>query len=157
MKTEKLVQWAEIISSLVVVLTLIFLIHEVRENTKAVGRQFDLDRAQALNAPFFEAPELASVLAKIKEVDGPDPLPAIFMERYGLSHQEAILWERHLWLTWIGIEADYYRSGGSEDVAKWVRNLIQFQDQRLFWEDMAPSVGPEFRAFVESMAMESGT
>ena len=65
MKTERSAHWAEIISSLVVVVTLIFLIHEVQGNTRALERQSELDQATALSDPFFEAPELASVLLQV--------------------------------------------------------------------------------------------
>ena len=104
MNTEKLAHWAETISSLAVVVTLIFLVHEVQRNTGALERQAPVDRAAAFNAPFFEATELASVLAKIKEVDGTEMVPSATSERHGLEMNEAILWDRHLWQVWTGLE-----------------------------------------------------
>jgi len=157
MKTEKLAQWAEIISSLVVVITLIFLINEVQRNTNALERQADMDRAAIFNGPFFEAPELAVVLAKIKEVDGRDGYPLALSERYGLTSAEAILWDRHIWQVWSGLEADFYRIGASSEVGRTIQLLLRFPDHQLYWLEAGQSHKPEFVAFVNSLAVEVET
>ena len=157
MKTEKLAHWAEIISGLVVIVTLIFLIQEIKDNTRAVQRQTDLDRAAAFTTPFFVAPELASVIAKIKEVDGADPLPEVYMEEYGLTHAEATLWERHLWFVWLGLEAEFEQNGESEEVASSVSALLSTHDNELYWEVLGSSHDTEFRTFVDALAAELET
>ena len=154
MKTEKLAHWAEIISSLVVVVTLVFLIHEVQRNTNALERQAEIERSAILNDPFFEAPELASVLAKIKEVDGQEGYPLALSERYGLTKAEAILWDRHVWQTWSGLEADFYQLGSSIEVGRYAQLLLQFPDQQLHWMKTSEVYKPEFVAFVDSIAAE---
>jgi len=154
MKTEKLAHWAESISCCVVVVTLIFLIIEVQRNTNALERQADMERSAVFNDPFFEAPELASVLAKIKVVDGPEGVPLALSERYGLTMDEAILWDRHLWQVWSGLEADFYRIGASSEVGGTIQILLQFPDQQLYWSEAGQYHKPEFKSFVDSIAGE---
>jgi len=138
------------------VVTLVVLIQEVRYNTLALERQADLDRASALAEPFFEAPELASVLAKIKAVDGEDPVPDALIERYGLTSAEAILWERHLRRVWLEHEADFDRSGPTAELVAWIAGTLATHDNRLYWENMRAQTGPAFRAFVEGVAAAGG-
>lgn len=157
MKTEKLAHWAEIISSLVVVLTLVFLIHEVRENTKALDRQSDLDRSASLTAPFFEAPELASISAKIKAVDGPDPFPQALVDRYDLPYNEAVLWERHLWEVWSVLEAQFEFSGATQEAIDLASILLTTADNVLYIESWGSEFfETEFGAFVGSLADDLG-
>ena len=156
MKLERWAHWAEIVSSFAMVATLIFLIQEVRGNTQALDRQITLDRVSAVNAPFFSAPELASVLARIKAVDGALPGPQAYAERYGLTSEEAILWDRHLTLLWMGLEADFRYRGSSATVEAWVRDLLSSGDNRLYWQANRSWHGPDFRALVDRIA-EEGT
>jgi hypothetical protein len=156
MKTEKLAHWAEIISSLVVVITLIFLINEVQRNTMALERQAAMDRNASITAPFFEAPELASIIAKIKTVDGPDPFPEALMARYGLTYEEADLWGRMMYGMWLGMEADYHALG-PEEVEPRLRSLLSTGDNQLYWETMRTRyVNSHFVSFVDSLAAEIG-
>jgi hypothetical protein len=157
MKTEKLAHWAEIISSLVVVITLVFLIGEVQRNTTALERQAEMDRNSSLTLPFFEAPELASIIAKIKEVDGPDPLPEALVERYGLTYEEADLWSRMMYGMWFGLETDF-NALGPEEAEMLLRTLLSTPDNQLYWETLGPVYSnAEFRAFVDSLAAEVQT
>jgi hypothetical protein len=154
MKLQQWAHWAEIVSSVAVVVTLVFLIQQVRGNTQALERRATLDRVSAVNAPFFSAPELASVLARIKSVDGALPGPRSYAERYGLTDEEAILWDRHLTLLWMGLEADFRHSGGTGEIAAWVRDLLASGDNRLYWEANSSWHGAGFRAFVDAVAAE---
>ncbi|MCG6955988.1 MAG: hypothetical protein LJF04_08350 [Gemmatimonadetes bacterium] len=156
MKLQQWAQGAEIVASIGVVVTLVILVQEVRWNTRALERQSDLDRAQALTTPFFEAPELASVLAKIKSVDGNDPIPQAFIDRYELTPEEAILWERHLWLVWLDHEAEFERSGPSPKLEAWIRGALASPDNRTYWGVARQDAGPGFRAFVDALAADSG-
>ena len=156
MKLEQWAHWAEIIASIGVVVTLVVLVQEVRYNTLALERQADLDRAAALAEPFFEAPELASVLAKIKAVDGEDAFPDALIERYGLTPAEAILWDRHLRRVWLEHEADFDRSGPTPELAAWIRGTLSSPDNQLYWEIRGPSSGAGFRAFVAEVTAAGG-
>lgn len=156
MRLQEWAQGAEIVASIGVVVTLVILVQEIQWNTRALERQSDLDRAEALTTPYFEAPELAAVLAKIKTVDGHDPVPQAFMDRYGLTPEEAILWERHLWLVWLDHEAEFERSGPSPKLEAWIRGALASPDNRTYWDVARLSSGPEFRAFVDRLATEVG-
>ena len=154
MKTEKLAHWAEIVSSFVVVITLIFLIHEVQRNTTALDRQAEMDRLAATTTPFFEAPELASIIVKIKAVDGLDEIPEALMDRYDLSHEEAELWSRVLYRTWFGLEADF-EALGPEEVEGSMRIALHSKDHQLYWETLGHYwEGTDFGAFVSSIEAE---
>jgi len=156
MKTEKLAHWAEIISSFVVVVTLIFLIHEVQRNTTALERQAEMDRNASFTSPFFEAPELSSIMAQIKAVDGPDPLPQALVARYGLTYEEADLWGRMMFGMWFGMETDF-DALGREEVERLLRSLLSTADNQLYWETLGQGYSnPEFRTFVDSIAAEVG-
>lgn len=152
MTLERWAHWAEIIASFAVILTLIVVGGEVRDNTRALERQADLDRASALTTPFFEAPQLASILARIKDVDGSDPMAQALVDRYALSMEDAILWERHLWRVWLEHEADFNRTGATAELQAWVRGALESPDNRLYWEIKGPVSGPGFRALVDQLA-----
>jgi hypothetical protein len=153
MRLEMVSRWAEIAANVGVILTLIFLASEVRANTLLMERQTIMDRAEVLNTPFFDNPELSRILAQIKSVDGPDLIEAAFVERYGLTYEDAVTWGRHLGLIWAGLEADFALEGRSEALTRRIELLIQAPDQRLIWETEfdRPFSDPEFLAYVEEL------
>jgi hypothetical protein len=108
MNTQAWAQRAEIVASCAVVVTLVFVILEIRSNTAAIERRATLDRATSLSAPFFMSPDMPAILAKVKAVDGLDPELQAFADRYNLSAEESILWTRHLGEIWEGLQADYH-------------------------------------------------
>lgn len=151
MKVERWTQWAEIVASVAVVVSLVFLIQEVRYNTAVMERQAVMDRAAVVNAPFLGESQLPSIIAKIKAVDGPDPAVSAFVEQYDLSYEEAVRWTRHLSLIWIGLEADFIASGLSPRLERTTRGLLQSEDHQLFWEMGAPQVADQkFREYARS-------
>jgi len=117
-----------------IVVTLIVLIIEVRENTASIDRQASVDRISAATEPFFDA-ELASILVKIKSIDGEDTSAVnAYVENYGLSHEEAVLWTRHLWYLWKTLEAEYVSSGESEALDDQISLLLLSRDNQIFLE-----------------------
>lgn len=149
MKLERWAHWAEIGASLAVVVSLVFLIQEVRYNTKILERQAVLDRTEAFNTPFFGNSDLPSILVRIKAVDGGDPVEQAFIDRYALTPEEAAQWVRHLALLWTVLEADYRVNGESGSLAAIARGLLESPDNQLFWELGAPQVSSiEFRDWV---------
>jgi hypothetical protein len=148
MKMERWTQWAEIAASLAVVVSLVFLIQQVRYNTAVLERQAVMDNAAAVNAPFVDESPLASIMAKIKAVDGPDEGVSALVDRYDLSYEEAVRWSRHLSLIWIGLEADFMASGPTPRLERGTRGLLQSKDHQVFWEFGAPQVADEeFREY----------
>ena len=82
-----------------VIASLVFVGMEIRQTTLASEREAVLDRSAALTAPFLSGDSpLPSILARIKAVDGLDPLQEAFMDRYSLR-RAGFLWGvgPHLW------------------------------------------------------------
>ncbi len=142
---------AEITASFAVIVTLVFLLLEVRNNTMAIERQANLDRAANLSAPFLATPDLSRVLAKVKAVDGVEPLTQAFSERYDLSVEESVLWSRHLFVIWGGLEADYLYSGSSEKLDRHIEDLLSYPDVQIYWEHNYVWHTEDFRLYVESI------
>ena len=115
--------FAELIGVSSIIVSLGFLIFVIRENSLAIEQQAALERANTIAAPYFES-ELASILVKVSKVDGDFGLPARFVDRYDLTIEEAILWERHLWHVWEAIEASYITEGASEKLERQIRLLL---------------------------------
>ena len=123
---------AEAAGIIAIIISLVVLIVEVRENTLATERQTAVDRAAAATAPFFES-DLASILAKIKAVDGEGaPHISAYMELYDLSHEEATLWDRHLWYLWEVLEAEYVAEGSSEKLDNQIMLLLINRDNQVY-------------------------
>jgi hypothetical protein len=150
-KTETWAHWAEIIASFAVVVTLVFLVAELRTTSKALERQAAVDRAEVLARVFVENPPLAATLAKIKAVDGMNPFPEALVQRYGLEPAEAISFARHVWEVWIGMAADYRLDGGTEELRGQILDLLSAPDQQLFWPIARESgyFGVEFVRYVD--------
>jgi hypothetical protein len=89
MKLQDVAHWAEILASLAVVVSLVFLTLEIRENTISLESQAIRHRSIALNSTFARNPKIPEILAKTKAVDGPEPLEHAYVERYGLIYEEA--------------------------------------------------------------------
>ena len=157
MKLEKLSRWAEVVANLGVLVSVLFLVGEVRDNTRTVKRQIVLQRAEAMNAPFLESPSLARILAKIKSVDGWEgsPFEEAFVGRYGDPIEDGIIWARHLAMVWAVLEADYELEGGSPSLESRVRLLLSFPDNQIVWESGAPQISnPRFKAYVDLIRAE---
>lgn len=153
MKLERWAHWAEIGASVAVVASLLFLVQQVRQNTRMLERQFALDRATAFNAPYLEDPTFPAILARIKTVDGVEAVEQAFVDRYGLEYGEAVRWVRHLALVWTVLESDYGANGRSDALEAVAASLLGSPDNRLYWEHGAPQVtSGDFRGWVASLA-----
>ena len=142
---------AEAAGLVAIIVSLVFLIVEVRENSLEMERQTAVDRAAAATAPFFES-DLASILVKIKTVDAPPPYLATYMEVYDLSFKEAILWERHLWYVWEVIEAEYRADGASETLNNQISILLINRDNQIYVEGVINfRFSSEFREYVAEL------
>jgi hypothetical protein len=151
-KLEQWAQWAEIVASVAIVVSLVFLVQEVRYNTSILERQAVLDRTAAFNDQFFEDSPLPEILSKVKAVDGPEPLEQAFVERYGLSYEEAVRWVRHLSFVWSALEADYQMNGRSQALEAVASGLLDYPDNQLFWDRGAPQIATgEFRQYVAAL------
>ena len=153
MNNEKLAVWAEVVASIAVVVTLAFLIYEVRQNTVAVERQTYLDRQARLLEPYLESQDFREIYVKIKNRDGLEPRVQHFVDTYALSVEEALYWVRHLDQNWRGFENDFYRYGPNAGLNGMITGFLSFPDGRLYWDSAAQTAGfsDEFVNHVESL------
>ena len=116
-------QIAELVGLAAVIVSMLLLIVEVRENSLAIQQQSTLARAEAIATPFYET-DLSEILVKVAAVDGDFGMPRQFAKRYDLDDRQAILWERHLWHVWEAMQASFETQGGSEYLDKQIRLLM---------------------------------
>ena len=74
--------------------SLVFLVFEIRQNTLTQEREMQLDRYLGLTDPYLNAPEIGAIYAKVKAVDGMEPLAGAYVDRYKLTPAEAVVWSR---------------------------------------------------------------
>ncbi len=153
MKLQQWANWAEIAASVGVVVTLVFLLQEVRGNTLAIERQASLDRAASWTAPFFPSEDLPDILAKVKAVDGLNPGYQALVDRYDLTVEESILWDRHLASIWVRLETEYLYDGPSEGLERTVKGLLSNLDNQVYWEHQTLA-RDEFVEFVEDVTRD---
>lgn len=142
----------ETVGLLAVVASMVFVGVEIRQNTAADQREAARQRSEVINAPFLSGTELPEILALIKSVDGPDAPPQRFIDRYGLTYAQAVMWNRHLSLVWRNMEADFLVSGKSSELEARVKSLLTTPDNQLFLEDnRLGGYDVQFVAFVERL------
>jgi len=158
MKLDQVARWTEIVASLGVIVTLVLLVREVRDNTRAMERDALAARANTIFAPFLEESPIPAILTKVKTVDGGEALEQAYIERYGMTYEEAGIWSRYQGLQWSGLEADYTLLGDSPLMAQRIRLLLErFPDVQLWWELASPDLaGAEFREYVQGVLQGAG-
>ena len=127
-------------------MTLIILVIEVQTNTAAIERQAAYERALTVSNPFVEDPDLAESFAKILAIDGPAQMHETFVDRYQLTLEQAIKWERHLLQFWNGLEAD---------LEALVREFLCLPDHATFWDQGYTYFSADFRDFIEEVRREN--
>lgn len=133
MSEKRRTDWAQIIGTIAVVIGLVLVWEELRLNRQAIERQATMERYTALSAPFFESADLLSASEKIRQVDGRSQSEAIYIETYGHTPAEALVWTRHMLLYWGMVRADW-EYGDREGAERTVENLLSYPDARLFAE-----------------------
>jgi hypothetical protein len=143
--------WAEIIASVAVIASLVFLIFEVRGNTRALDRQAIRDQSTILNAPFVSDPKIPAILAKIKEIDGPEPGEQALIDRYGMSYEEAAIYGRYVSANFNGLEAEFALNGASPRLQERIQLLLSFPDVQIALK-WAPQLSSEdFIEYVDEL------
>ena len=153
MRLERAVHWAEILGQVGVIVTLVILILQIRDNTRVLKSQAIMQREAPLTEHFLGESPLPSILAKIKAVDGPEPTVQPFIERYGLSLEESVAWTRHVQSVWNAMAAEYAILGESEMLAQRINGLLGAADHLLWLETGgARRLGdPDFAAYVNEV------
>ena len=158
MKLEKWALIAEVVSGLAVVLTLVFVLFEIRTNNDFLERQLNLDRIDRTSRTVMESEYLPGIIEKIKKVDVDEigDVTQAFMDRYGLSFVEADRFGRYQRQQWQGFEADYLAGARYPRMEQTIALLLSFSDQRLFWDNSEVTFDPRFVEFVEESVAASG-
>ena len=151
MNMKQAANWAEIIASGAVVASLVFLIFEVRDNTRVVEQQSIRDRSAALNDAFVRDPRIPAILAKIKKVDGPEPGEQAFMDRYDLSYEEAAIFVRMVAAMWNGLEAEFTLNGASPTLEENIQLLMLYPDEQLFLKWTPQLSSQSFMNYIEKV------
>ncbi len=155
MKLKRLAHAAEIFASFAIAVSLVFLILELRNNTLIQERQMQMDRNASLTDPYLSSPDVLKVYAKVKAVDGAEPLVEAFMDRYNLTPEEAVLWSRQVQSNWFVWQTNYLFGGPSKDLESTIRGIFKYPDVRIAYEINEDSLlSPEFIAYVESIIGE---
>ncbi len=153
MRLERVAHWAEILANLGVIVTLVVLILQVADNTRALRGQAITERGSAFTDPFLSESQAPAVLAKIKAVDGPEPLVRAYMDRYDLTYEEGAVWSRHVLSLWTSLEAEFAVLGASDELGGRIQILLPFPDIELWFEHGGPEwlSTPGFRSYIESL------
>ena len=151
MNLKQTANWAEIIASAAVIASLVFLIFEVRENTRALDRQAIRDQSTILNAPFVGDPKIPAILAKVKEIDGPEPGEQALIDRYGMSYEEAAIYGRYVSANFNGLEAEFALSGASPRLQERIQLLLSFPDVQLALKWAPQLSSEEFIEYVDEL------
>ena len=156
MRLERTAHWAEILANFGVIVTLVLLMLQVRDNTRALEGQAILQRGAAFTDPFLSESQLPSVLATVKTVDGIEPIVDAYMDRYDLTYEEGAVMARHVWSLWTSLEAAYAVLGETEELGQQIRILLPFPDQEIWLEHGGPDwIGtPGFRDYVQRLRAE---
>jgi hypothetical protein len=155
-KLDRLAHWAEILANFGVIVTLVLLTLQVRDNTNALQGQAVFQRGAAFTAPYLSESRAPAILAKIKAVDGVEPVVAAYMERYDLTYEEGAVWLRHVFSIWTSLEAEYAVLGESPDLAHRIQLLFPYPDQEIWLDNEGTSFlsTPRFRDYVERLRAE---
>ena len=101
----------------------------------------------------LNSPHLPRIYAKVKAVDGSEPLTQALMEAYNLDVEESVTWARYQHQVWFGLEADYLFRGPTQHLATLIKALISVPDSKLFWQHEKDRLfAAEFAAYVGSLA-----
>ena len=155
MKLKRLAHATEIFASFAIAVSLVFLILEIRNNTLIQERQMQMERYASLTDPFLSSLDVSKVYAKVKAVDGAEPVVEAFMDRYNLTPEEAVLWSRLVQNNWFVWQSHYLFGGPSNDLESTIRGVFKYPDIKIVYEINEDSLlSPEFISYVESIIGE---
>jgi hypothetical protein len=134
MKLEKWALIAEIVGGAAVLLTVIFVLIELRANSALLERQIALERDNRDMQTVLESETLLRLISRIDEVDGTvSPAKTAIMERYDFDPVDAEHVLRYYRRQWAGYEVDF-EAGATDELRRRLSLMLRFPDQRLYWE-----------------------
>jgi len=135
--------------------SLVFLVFEIRQNTLTQEREMQLDRYLGLTDPYLNAPEIGAIYAKVKAVDGMEPLAGAYVDRYKLTPAEAVVWSRLVSRSLLTLHAQFQFGGPSEEFDTILRGLFVYPDFRMAFEINEDSLlSSEFVQYADSIIDE---
>jgi len=151
--TRNWVELSELVASIAVVISLVFLIYEIRQNTVTLEKQIWMDRQSRMVDPYLSSDEIRSAYAKIKSKDGLEHRVDVFVEKYDLDTEEAVAWVRMLDAMWYGYEIDFWTFGKNDALDSVILGMLQNPDQMLYWDAVVRenSLTSEFIEHVEKL------
>ena len=156
MKLEKWAHIAEIIGGAAIVVPLVVLILEVRQSRFVQEHQNQITRYLNTTDHYLDPAATLEVYAKVKAVDGLEPLAEAYVERYSLTPSEAVLWSRLVQRTLFLWQSDYALAGATDGLETALRIIPIYPDLLLAYEINEDDIlTPEFRAYVDSV-LEGG-
>ena len=154
-KLQKITLLTEMIGGVAVLLTLIILIVEVRENTEASRRANLIQLTTAPLNAYLDNPDVQAISSKIADGAEGSRLPTELQDEFGLTHEEAHLYARYLGYTWRIRESEYLF--GNSEPAVFRQNMIFYlnnPEDKVYWEYGQAPYHPEFRAYIDGILQE---
>lgn len=158
MTSEKLQKYAlftEIVGGLAVLLTLIILIIEVRENTEASRRTNLIQLTTAPLNVYLDNPDIQAIASKISQTTQVSVLPNLLKDEFDLSFDEAQLYARYLGYTWRIRESEFlYGNSDPEVFEANMRFYLGNAEDQFYWQRTRAPYHPEFRAYIEGLLQD---
>ena len=149
MKLKDIALLTEIVGGVGILISLVVLVLEVRQNTALVERQILLDRSNWATQ-IIDSPYIAPIFAKIKAIDDDIvPTERAFMDQYDLTFEEATRFTTWLRREWSGYEAEFEL--GTPGLDSVIKDMLQHKDQNLFWMTTRSTFTADFVNFVDDL------
>ena len=159
MTTNKLQKWtvsAEILGGIAILVTLIVLILEVRENTETNRRTNMIQLTTAPVNAYLSNPNIQSVSNKVSEAGRASPVIDIFQTEFNLTYEEARLYSSYMGYSWRIRESEYlYGTTEPELFRENIKLYLRAIGDRVYWENNGHVFyHPGFRSYVENLLLE---
>ena len=141
----------EVLGSIAVLASLIYIAVQVRETKITANRASRIERNNAFSKTMLETPELSEIVAKINEVDGSDPFVSEMQETYGLTAAQAELYSRYLGTAWKMTETDFLTSIPVEAVEGAIIWLLRTPSAKRFIEIRGNLFSTSFMRLVDDL------
>ena len=136
MKLSEINEWLVLIANIGVLLGIVFLSLEIRQNTKVIEREMMISSADAMHGQFIDSEYLPGMLVKLNNAQSinADSLVQPLMSEFDFTEEEAHRWWRYLAQTWIHNQADWIYNGKRSTDCQQPVFLLRFRDQQLFFD-----------------------
>lgn len=138
MKIASLNSWLTLFANFGVIMGIVFLAIEIRQNTMALNREIELSSLEYSLGRFVESDHLPNIAAKVAESspesDSTRGIERTIMEEFNLSTNEAARWWRWVISQWLRDEVDWKYTGENREGCA-VGAIIREQNgNQLLWE-----------------------